>query len=194
MKFLLNVREREYEKIMNFYYLNKDKFLIEMPEEYEIDFEFILPSLKIAIVLNDWINEASEDEILKKHYVTPGEMRSILEIADWILYSLHELALLMGKMNVLREIKKLRIRVKYGIKEELLPLIRLEGIGRARARKLYNHGIKSIEILRKIPIQTLSLIIGPKIAEKIKEQVSNEDLNQKILKEFGFKYEEIEGP
>jgi helicase len=100
----------------------------------------------------------------------------------------------MGKMNILKEIKKLRIRVKYGIKEELLPLIRLEGIGRARARKLYNHGIKSIEILRKIPIQTLSLIIGPKIAEKIKEQVSKEDLNQKILKEFGFKYEEIEGP
>ena len=194
MKFLINVREKEYEKIMNFYYLNKDKFLIEMPEEYEIDFEFILPSLKIAIVLNDWINEASEDEILKKHYVTPGEMRSILEVADWILYSLHELALLLGKMNVLREIKKLRIRVKYGIKEELLPLIRLEGIGRARARKLYNHGIKSIEILRKIPIQTLSLIVGPKIAEKIKEQVSKEDLNQKILKEFGFKYEEIEGP
>jgi helicase len=194
MKFLLNVREKEYEKIMNFYYLNKDKFLIEMPKEYEIDFEFILPSLKIAIVLNDWINEASEDEILKKHYVTPGEMRSILEIADWILYSLHELALLLGKMNVLKEIKKLRIRVKYGIKEELLPLIRLEGIGRARARKLYNHGIKSIEILRKIPIQTLSLIVGPKIAEKIKEQVSKEDLNQKILKEFGFKYEEIEGP
>ncbi|MEM0480869.1 MAG: DEAD/DEAH box helicase [Candidatus Aenigmatarchaeota archaeon] len=192
MKFLLNVKEKEYEKIIKFYYENKQFFPIKAPEEYEIEFEYILPSLKVSMILFDWINELSEDEIMKKYGVTPGELRNIVEIADWILYSLHELALLKGKMEILKEIKKMRIRVKYGIKEELLPLIRLEGIGRARARKLYLHGIKSIETLRKIPYQTLAIIIGPKIAEKIKKQVSEEDLNQKILKEFGFKFEEVE--
>jgi len=110
-----------------------------------------------------------------------------------MLYSLHELALLLGKMNILKKIKKLRIRTKYGIKEELIPLIRIEGIGKVRARKLYNYGIKTIEQLRKIPLATLAIILGPKIAENVKRIVGDENLlNQKILKDLKIDYREIE--
>ncbi|MFH7903882.1 MAG: DEAD/DEAH box helicase [Candidatus Aenigmatarchaeota archaeon] len=193
MRFLVNVREKEYEKILSFYYSNLNQFLIDLPNEFDLDFEFYLPSFKLALILDSWINEKSEDEILKEFKVTPGELRGILEIADWMLYSLHELALLLGKMNILKKIKKLRIRTKYGIKEELIPLIRIEGIGKVRARKLYNHGIKTIEQLRKIPLATLSIILGPKIAEKVKKIVGDENLlNQKILKDLKIDYREIE--
>lgn len=193
MKYLVNVREKEYEKILSFYYSNLNQFLIDLPNEFDLDFEFYLPSFKLALILDAWINEKSEDEILKEFKVTPGELRGIIEIADWMLYSLHELALLLGKMNILKKIKKLRIRTKYGIKEELIPLIRIEGIGKVRARKLYNHGIKTIEQLRKIPLATLSIILGPKIAEKVKKIVGDENLlNQKILKDLKIDYKEIE--
>ncbi|MEM5833401.1 MAG: DEAD/DEAH box helicase [Candidatus Aenigmatarchaeota archaeon] len=193
MKFLVNVRDKEYEKLLNFYYSNLGKFLIEIPNEFDLEFEYFLPTFKLSLILDSWINEKNEDEILKEFKITPGELRGILEIADWMLYSLHELALLLGKLEILKKIKKLRIRVKYGIKEELIPLIRIEGIGKARARKLYNYGIRTIEQLRKIPLATLSLILGPKIAEKVKSIVGDEKLlNQKILKDLKIDYRELE--
>ncbi|MEM5820285.1 MAG: DEAD/DEAH box helicase [Candidatus Aenigmatarchaeota archaeon] len=193
MKFLVNVRDKEYEKLLNFYYSNLGKFLIEIPNEFDLEFEYFLPTFKLSLILDSWINEKNEDEILKEFKITPGELRGILEIADWMLYSLHELALLLGKLEILKKIKKLRIRVKYGIKEELIPLIRIEGIGKVRARKLYNYGIKTIEQLRKIPLATLSLILGPKIAEKVKNIVGDEKLlNQKILKDLKIDYRELE--
>ncbi|MEM5880014.1 MAG: DEAD/DEAH box helicase [Candidatus Aenigmatarchaeota archaeon] len=193
MKFLVNVRDKEYEKLLNFYYSNLGKFLIEIPNEFDLEFEYFLPTFKLSLILDSWINEKNEDEILKEFKITPGELRGILEIADWMLYSLHELALLLGKLEILKKIKKLRIRVKYGIKEELIPLIRIEGIGKARARKLYNYGIRTIEQLRKIPLATLSLILGPKTAEKVKSIVGDEKLlNQKILKDLKIDYRELE--
>ncbi|MEM7818325.1 MAG: DEAD/DEAH box helicase [Candidatus Aenigmatarchaeota archaeon] len=189
MKFLVNVREKEYEKLLSFYYSNLGNFLIEIPNEFDLDFEFYLPTFKLSMILDSWINEKSENEILEEFRVAPGELRGILEIADWILYSLQELSLLTGKLNILKKIKKLRIRTKYGIKEELIPLIRIEGIGKVRARKLYKHGIKTVEQLRKIPLATLSLILGPKIAERVKEIVGDENLlNQKILKDLKIDY------
>ncbi|MEM0324494.1 MAG: DEAD/DEAH box helicase [Candidatus Aenigmatarchaeota archaeon] len=193
MKFLVNVRDKEYEKLLNFYYSNLGKFLIEIPNEFDLEFEYFLPTFKLSLILDSWINEKNEDEILKEFKITPGELRGILEIADWMLYSLHELALLLGKLEILKKIKKLRIRVKYGIKEELIPLIRIEGIGKVRARKLYNYGIRTIEQLRKIPLATLSLILGPKTAEKVKSIVGDEKLlNQKILKDLKIDYRELE--
>lgn len=193
MKFLINYRDREYEKLLEFYYLNLNKFLIKIPSEFDLDFEFFLPSLKLTLVLDSWINEKNEEEIFREFKITPGELRGILEIADWMLYSLQELSLLLGKIQILKKIKKLRIRIKYGIKEELIPLIRIESIGKVRARKLYSYGIKSIEQLKNIPTATLALILGQKTAEKIKSIISNEKLlNQKILKDLKFEYKEIE--
>jgi len=60
--------------------------------------------------------------------------------------------------------------MKYGIKEELIDLVRVKGIGRARARKLYTAGIKTRKDIlahkNKLPA-----IIGKKTAEKILREV-----------------------
>jgi helicase len=112
-----------------------------------------------------------EDKILEDLGVTPGELRARLDIADWLLYSAQELALLLGLMPLLKPIRKARLRIKYGVKEELLPLVRLRGIGRARARKLYASNVKGLADLREIPLQRLSEIIGDKTAGQVKEQL-----------------------
>ena len=59
------------------------------------------------------------------------------------------------------------------MKTELLPLVRLKGIGRVRARILYNSGLKTLTGLKRAPLKKLTNLplIGPKLAKKIKEQV-----------------------
>jgi helicase len=77
----------------------------------------------------------------------------------------------MRKKDVLTPLRKLRVRIEKGVKEELLPLVSLEGIGRVRARKLYNAGFKTLEDLRKAPVESIARVIGEKIAIKIKNQL-----------------------
>jgi helicase len=63
--------------------------------------------------------------------------------------------------------------VRYGVTEKLLPLVRLQGIGRVRAKVLYNSGFKSASILKAAPLARLVEIplIGPSLAKTIKEQI-----------------------
>ena len=69
---------------------------------------------------------------------------------------------------------KLRLRAKYGIKKELLDLIRLEQVGRVRARLMYNTGIKrSVSDLRaEGAAAKVERLFGKEIAKRIMEQVT----------------------
>ena len=130
---LLNVSLSETSEIVDYIIKNENYFLQKIPDEWELDYDKFLKSVKTAMCLEAWINEASEDEILTKFRVAPGELRSKIEIADWLLYSLHELALLLGKKKILRNLRKLRIRVVHGIKEELIEID-----GRPTLRQIIN--------------------------------------------------------
>ena len=64
-------------------------------------------------------------------------------------------------------------RVEKGVKKEILPLMKLEGVGRVRGRILFNSGFKTIENIKiaKVEEFTNLPLIGPKLAKRIKEQV-----------------------
>jgi len=47
-------------------------------------------------------------------------------------------------------------RISYGAAKELLPIIKIKGIGRVRARNLYNAGYKDIEAIRKAEFKALA--------------------------------------
>jgi helicase len=83
------------------------------------------------------------------------------------------LAKLFGHKDLLKPLSILRTRVQSGVKAELVPLVSLEGIGRVRARMLYNNGMKTTEDLKHASATDLMKIplIGPTLAKKIKEQV-----------------------
>ena len=55
----------------------------------------------------------------------------------------------------------------------MLQLVRLEGVGRARGRILYNSGYSTIENIKNAKLEELTNLplIGPKLAKRIKEQV-----------------------
>ncbi len=93
--------------------------------------------------------------------------------ADWLLYAAHELARVIDIPEPRGHLRRLRDRVRYGVTEKLLPLVRLRGIGRVRARVLYNSGFPTIASLKRAPVSKLVEIplIGPRLAKVIKEQV-----------------------
>jgi len=83
-------------------------------------------------------------------------------------------------------------RVEKGVKKELLPIIKLEGVGRVRGRIMYNAGYKTIEDIKHAPLDELTNLplIGPRLARKIKEQVGGfvkKDTWEKLEKEDEWK-------
>lgn len=149
-------------------------FIVSVPEPYTLDYDWFLQEVKTASMLEDWINEVREDDMIVKYGVGPGDIRSRVEIAEWLLYSMRELARLFN-FDVVSYLGKLMLRVKYGCREELLNLTQLQGVGRVRARALYSYGYRSISMLRKASMKEIAKIpsIGEKTARKIKEQVGN---------------------
>ena len=80
----------------------------------------------------------------------------------------------MHYQSLIKEIVKLRLRLKYGVKEELLPLIRLENIGRVRARALFRNRIKDLKDLKDASLATLTQLLGEKTALSVKKQLGQE--------------------
>jgi helicase len=54
-----------------------------------------------------------------------------------------------------------------------MPIVALEGVGRARGRIIFNAGFQTVEDLKHATIEELTSLpmIGPRLAKKIKEQV-----------------------
>lgn len=166
----LAVKEREMDDIFDAYYKYEKELLVD-PEEFPV--EQILSELKTALCLTDWIEEKTEGEISSKYNIGPGDLHTLVELAEWLLYCSEEIAKVFGLKALLKPLSILRLRMSYGVKEELLELISLRGIGRIRARNLYNAGIRTREHIKSVSLKELARIsgIGPSIAESIKRQV-----------------------
>ncbi|MDH7507634.1 MAG: helix-hairpin-helix domain-containing protein, partial [Candidatus Thermoplasmatota archaeon] len=162
------------------------EFLIEKPDISSEDYEWFLSDLKTASLIEDWIEEVNEDYIITKYDVGSGDIYNIIETVSWILHAAREFAR-MYNYNCVSEINDLILRVEYGCKKELLNLVSLKGIGRVRARALFNEGFKTINDLRGVPIKRLAQIksIGEAVAKSIKNQIGEGDKDEeKILSEF----------
>ncbi|EPA04273.1 helix-hairpin-helix domain-containing protein [Candidatus Nitrosarchaeum limnium] len=97
----------------------------------------------------------------------------MVETADWLSYCLREISKHVERVDLLDELDNLRRRITYGIREELLDLVKVKGIGRIRARMLYKHGIQNLDDLANIPVNKLADIdkIGSTIADNIKSEL-----------------------
>jgi len=170
MRPLSPVGKREEDEV--FAAVKKHDEWLEMPEDaYELN--GYMSAVKNAMVLEAWIEEKTEDEILEANSTAPGILKRKTDTADWLLYAMEELAKMTGKKKEHAEAKELRARVKYGVKEELLPLVRFKGIGRVRARKLMDAGLKGTKEIRAAEPGRLALLIGASAAKKLKEQIGH---------------------
>jgi len=155
------------------------------------DYEFLMAEVKTAALLDDWITERSEDEVTKKFGVGPGDIRRMVDQGVWLTYAMSELGKIFNKKKV-RDLTRLMLRVQYGIKEELLELIQLRGVGRVRARALHARGYHTLRDLQRADPGDLARIpaIGPALAKKIVEQLGGKAAMKRLagqaeLREFG---------
>ena len=125
------------------------------------------------LALQSWITESSELTLSDSLGIESGDMHRMVETADWLFYCLREISKHVERVDLLDELENLRRRIVYGIRKELLDLVKVKGIGRIRARVLYKHGIKTIDDLAKIPVNKLAEIdkIGSTIADNIKSEL-----------------------
>jgi helicase len=156
---------------------HQDEYMCEVPEYYGdtngITYEEFLAEIKCARVLYEWINETSEDGILEVHRVEPGDIIRMVDSAKWLLHATYRLAELFGHKDLLNQTYELQIRCAKGVKSELVPLVELDGVGRVRARSLFNAGFKKLDDLKHASVTDLMNVptIGPSVAKRIKEQV-----------------------
>ena len=125
------------------------------------------------LALHSWITESSELSISDNLGIESGDLHRMAETANWLSYCLREISKQAKRADLLEELGDLRIRIVYGIREELLDLVKVKGIGRVRARLLYKHGIETLDDLRKIPVKKLAKIdkIGSTLAGNIKSEL-----------------------
>jgi helicase len=161
-----SLRNKDYEKV-GIMLENNASELIEPISEYDCS--------RSLLALQDWITESSEISLSDNLNIQSGDMHRMVETADWLVNCLRELVKQGERADLLEELDILRKRIIYGIREELTELVKIKGIGRIRARKLYKNGIKNLEDLSKIPVKKLAEIdkIGSTLADNIKSQLRN---------------------
>ena len=148
-----------------------DDLLVHPDDIEDYDIEYMNSDLKVALLIQDWIEEMDEDTITDTMGIGPGDIRSKIDMMDWIIYAMSEIAYMFNP-SAIKKIRPLMTRVRYGVKEELIDLVAFRGVGRNRARILFNHGIKSRSDIVAISEAELANIpkIGSVLASKMKEQ------------------------
>ena len=158
-------------------YERETELLGRVPSEFEdVRFEEWLSALKTAKLLEDWASEVDEDRVTERYGVGPGDVRGKVDTAEWLLGAAERLAveLELDSVVAVREAKK---RVADGVREELLDLTGVRGVGRKRARRLYEAGFESRADLREAE---KSVVLGAlrgreRTAERVLENAGRQD-------------------
>lgn len=169
------VTRSEYEDYEIFLSDNKDEFLIEPPDSWENPEKYTeyLGEIKTTHMLLDWISERTDKDITDQYNVGVGDIHRYVQSATWLLYSASEVARVIEVSEHVPTLRKLMSRMKHGVKEELMELVGLRGVGRVRGRMLHNHGLRSLaDIHSADPIELARIpTIGTTLAKTILKQL-----------------------
>jgi len=179
MRPLLRPRVKELDGIIERTNPHLSELLAPEPVHSE-EYEEFLKTLKIALFFSEWVEEKGEDVLMESLSITPGEIRTKLDRADWLIYATEELARILDHQAFRAPLAKMRLRLKHGAKAELLPLLRLKGIGRVRARKLFNARIHTLEDVKRAEYTMLAQLLGKTVALDVKQQVGQDLAPEKV--------------
>ena len=136
---------------------SKDLWL-SFPDEDDLA-EAYYRALKTAMLLSDWTNEVSDTQICEKYSVGPGDIYGMVESVTWLLHASAELARMFAS-DFHTNVQEYEICMKNGTRRELLPLIRLRGIGRVRARRLFNNRMTTPDEILAHGIEDVTRVSG----------------------------------
>jgi len=170
----LAVRRKEEEEIENYINAHYAELVGTLEDAGLLSWEDYLARVKTTMFLSDWINETPEQVLVEKYDLGPGDIRSLTETAEWIAHGLQRVSRYLGEgfQNLADKLSTLEVRIKYGVKEDIIELLSIPGVGRVRARKLYLAGYRRLEDLaRAAPAQLRKIEgIGETLSFKIVEE------------------------
>ncbi len=175
----LYLRSGDREEYTMLAYERESEFLGAMPSEFEDGrFEEWLSALKTARMLEDWASEVDEERIAERYGVGPGDVRGKVDTAEWLLGAAERLAGELD-MGVAPAVREARVRVQHGVKEELMDLAGVRGVGRKRARRLFDAGVETRADLRAAekPVVLAALRGRRRTAETVLENAGREDVS-----------------
>ncbi|MCX6767439.1 MAG: DEAD/DEAH box helicase [Candidatus Micrarchaeota archaeon] len=155
MRPLVSVSRKEEQALFD----EMEKSLDDFTLERALGDEFGIAKYKTAKVLAAWMNEETEDKVMSDYGLPPGILHGRVKIAEWLAYALRELAFTSNQTGTYSAAKAIERRLMHGVKEELLELCRIRGVGRVRARRLWNAGIKTAEEFRAAPKEKIKEVV-----------------------------------
>ena len=172
---ILNVGKSDYEQLEELSQRMEDELILKPEDLPQLqDAYAFYATLKTMWLMGRWIDEEKEEALCDDFGVGPGDIYRHVESTEWLLYTAGRIAELNHFKKITFVLESLRQRVRYGIKEELLELASLHGVGRIRARQLFSHGYHKIHDLQYASADQLSSIksIGKSLARDIVTQVN----------------------
>ena len=151
-----------------------DRLLVDPDDIEDYDYEYFRSDLKTAVLINDWMDEVPEETMTDSMGIGPGDIRAKVDRMDWIIYAMSEIAYIFNPDAITR-IRPLATRIRYGVKEELSDLVSLRGVGRSRARVLFNAGYRTKDDITAAEESVLAAMpkVGPALARSMKDQVGS---------------------
>jgi replicative superfamily II helicase len=107
--------------------------------------------------LGEWVNESSEENILKIGSIDAGDFHELTIEAARMSSAASVTARSLGLAKLSRQFNMLSKRIRYGVKEDLIPLMDLSipSLGRKLLRKLYALGYVDLKELARAPSEEL---------------------------------------
>ncbi|MCK4718237.1 MAG: DEAD/DEAH box helicase [Thermoplasmata archaeon] len=163
----LYITKKDLESLEERVALCEEELLLPVPED-PASYDQFLREFKTASLLHDWIEEMGEEELSKRYAVGPGDIRNRVETARWLLHAMEAMAGLFNH-SVSSPIRAVARRMGYGVKEELLDLVRIRNVGRKRARTLWKAGYTTASSVKDAGPKEIAILpgFGIRIAEKI---------------------------
>jgi helicase len=166
----LYLRQADLSLLERYLFEHEGALFLPLPSFGDEDCEAYYRALKTALVLSDWTEELGEAMICERYGINPGDIFSLVESVQWLVHAAARLSVRFAP-HLAGPVRDMEVRARSGVKAELLPLVALRGIGRVRARRLFNNGIMDPESIRGAGIDRIASIIGRGVAEQVFAQL-----------------------
>jgi helicase len=140
-------------------------------------------SIKIALILEQWINQASVPELEEDFHTMAGQILAAAEQISWIIDAAAAIAASMGAPTPLQEkLKNLSERIQRGLPEESLPLARLNipSLNRTALLEMTADKVHCKENVSAATFETLTRWMTPSEAKYLKEWAEKNDASKEL--------------